>query len=144
MIETFSRNGVTFKYPINWVLEEELDDDGDWVVTLQTPGTALLILSYRIDAEPVELADESLEALLADYPDLDSEPTAEKIAGKIALGHDIDFLAVDLPVNAQVRALDLDDATLLLFWQMADVDRDHYEPLIKAILASLTLSPDNN
>jgi hypothetical protein len=139
MIETFTRDGVSFKYPGNWTLEVDAEADGDWVATLQTPATALFMATYRRDADPAELADETLDALTADYPDLESTPTAEKLAGRLALGHDIGFITLDVPVSVRLRVLDLGEATLLLMIQMADQDEDHYSSLMGAILASVTL-----
>lgn len=138
MIELFERGGVAFQYPANWSFEID-DDEGDWLATLQTPGTALMTIAYRLDTEPTELADETLEAFQDDYPDLDSEIAVEKLAGRTALGHDIDFLTLDTPVMAKVRAVGIPSGALLVFWQYSDRDRDHYEPLFQAVLGSLRI-----
>jgi len=136
MIEKFERSGVTFQFPANWSHEVE-DDAADWVATVQTPGSAMLVVTYREDAEAAELGDETLEALQAEYPELDSEIAVEKLAGRTAIGYDLDFITLDTPVTAKVRALDAGAGTLLLFWQVGEKDREHYEPLLDAILASV-------
>jgi hypothetical protein len=140
MLESFTKSGVSIRYPSNWSLDEDDDADGGWTATLQTPGSAVLWLSVRPDAEPAEVADETLEALQDDYPDLENQPTAEMMAGRVALGHDIDFITLDVPVTAHIRVLDRNPATLLLFWQFSGADGEHYEPLLRAVLASLQLN----
>lgn len=138
MIERFERSGVAFQYPANWSFEID-EDAGDWLATLQTPGTALMTFAYRLDTEPTELADETLEAFQDDYPELDSEIAIETLADRTALGHDIDFLTLDCPVMAKVRAVSIPSGALLIFWQFSDRDREHYEPLFQAVLKSLSI-----
>jgi hypothetical protein len=141
MIETFTRDGVRFKYPNNWILEDDADGaSSDWTVSLQTPHSAIYMVSYRPDTDPTELADETLDALLDDYADLESTATADEVAGRVALGYDIDFITLDVTVNAQLRTLPHGDAAVLIMWQMADRDRAHYESLMAAVTKSLTLS----
>ena len=61
MIEKFERSGIAFQYPANWNIDDEVDGE-DWVVTLQPPGSALLVVTYQEDGlEPSEMADETLE-----------------------------------------------------------------------------------
>jgi hypothetical protein len=141
VIEKFERSGVSFQYPANWTLEEEADGE-DWVATLQTPGSAVMIVTYREDMEPADLGDETLEALQEEYPELDSEIAVEKLAGQTAIGYDIDFITLDLPVTAKVRALDTPNGALLLFWQVSELDRGHYEPLLNAIIASTKIDEE--
>jgi hypothetical protein len=139
MLAKFDQDGVSFQYPGNWALEHETDDP-DWVVTLQTPSTAVMMITYYADGpEPAELADETLEALQDDYPELDTEIALEKIAGLTAMGHDIDILTLDTPVVAKVRALQFGPATLTILQQMGEPDREHYESLFAAVTASIQL-----
>ena len=139
MIEKFERSGVSFQYPANWTLEEEADG-ADWVATLQTPGSAVAIITYREDMEPAELGDETLEALQEEYPELDSEIAVDSLAGQTAIGYDIDFITLDLPVTAKVRALETPNGALLLFWQVSEIDRGHYESLLDAVVLSAKIA----
>ena len=138
MIAIFERSGIAFQYPQNWTLDDEADG-ADWVATVQTPGTALMMVTYREDAEPAELGDETVEALREEYPELDAEVTVEALAGQTAIGYDIDFITLDSPVTAKVRVLQAAEGALLIFWQVADKDREHYEALLEAVTSSVRI-----
>lgn len=140
MIQKFERSGVSLQFPANWEMEDDADGD-DWVLTLQTPGSGMLMATYRDDGpEPAEMADEAIEALREDYDQLDTEIKVEALAGTTALGYDIDFLTLVTAVTAKIRALETPEGTLLLFWQVAEKDRDTYESLLNAVFNSVAIA----
>lgn len=142
-MKLFERDGVRFRYPANWTVEPGDDpdaDDGGWSVTVQSPETAFLFVSLRPDADtPADLADQALAALKAEYKELDAENAVETIAGTAAVGHDIDFLTVDTAVVCRTRVLDTSAGPLLVLAQVGEYDRDQHDPVLRAIVASLTL-----
>ena len=141
---TFTRGSVTFRYPTTWALEA--DDDGPgWTVSVSvsSEGTAFLVASLRPDADhPAELADGALDALKAEYPELDADPVVEGIGGQPAVGYDADFLAVDTTSVCLIRAVNTPDGPLLLLAQMSDYDREANEPLLRAVLASIHIEDE--
>lgn len=138
MIEKFEHSGVSFQYPANWSIEFDVDGD-DWNASVQSPATPVLMVTHSKGGDPAAMADEALESLEEDYDELDSEIAIEKLAGQTAVGHDIDILTLDTPVVVKVRALATKTGGLLLLWQFSERDRDHYEPVFHAIVASITL-----
>lgn len=145
-MKTFERDGVRFKYPGNWAVEPGDDQDagdGGWSVTVQSPGTAFLFVSLRPDADtPADLADQALAALKAEYKELDAENAVETIGGTAAIGHDIDFLTVDTAVTCRTRCLDTTAGPLLVLAQVGEYDRDQHDPVLRAIVASLSIDPE--
>lgn len=142
MVETFDRDGVRFSYPSNWRPDAESADDADgaWTVVLQSPGTAFLLAALRPDADtPADLADQTLEALRADYQELDAENVVATLAGRPAIGHDVDFLTLDTAVACRTRCLDTPNGPLLLLAQVGEYDRAAAEPVFAAVFASLTI-----
>jgi hypothetical protein len=140
--ETCSRDGVTFCYPEEWSLDEDVTLEG-WTATVQSPGTAFLLISLRPDADdPAQVADQTLEALKGDYPELDATDVTETIAGRLAIGYDLDFVALDATVVCRIRALDADGGPLLILTQSGEMDRAKHEPALKAIVASLEITED--
>ena len=86
MPATFADGGIRFLYPENWSLERE-DDDTGWTVSLQSPGTAFMVVVFRSDMPPTtELADAALEALKEEYPELEADDEVESFAGQPAVG----------------------------------------------------------
>jgi hypothetical protein len=145
MIDTFDRDGIRFQYPGNWRPDpaETVEEDGSWTVVLQSPGTAFLLVSLRPEADnPAELADQALDALKAEYKELDAEDVVETLAGRVAIGHDVDFLTIDTAVTCHTRCLDTPAGPLLILGQASEHDRATAEPVFRAVFASLAIDPD--
>ena len=145
-MKLFERDGVRFRYPANWVAETGDDPDagdGGWSVTVQSPESAFLFVSLRPEADtPADLADQALAALKAEYKELDAENAVETIGGTAAVGHDIDFLTVDTAVVCRTRCLDTTAGPLLVLAQVGEYDRDQHDPVLRAVVASLTIDPE--
>lgn len=137
MPQEYQRDGVSFRYPDDWRLAREENEDG-WTVLLQSPGTAFVTLTCDRSGSTVEeVAGVALEALQEDYPGLESEPQVDSLAGQMAVGHDIQFISLDLTNSCWTRSLYSDEGTLLLLCQTNDLEIEQYEPVMRAIRASL-------
>jgi hypothetical protein len=137
-MNTFERDGVSFRYPANWTLDAEDSEDGGWTATVTSPETAFVLVSLRPEArDPADLADQTLAALEADYKELDAENRVETIAGRMAIGHDIDLLTVDTAIVCRTRCLETPGGPLLVLTQVSEYDRAENEPALRAVVASL-------
>ncbi len=137
-MNTFARDGISFRYPSNWRAEAEDVEDGGWAVTLSSPDTAFALISVRPDArDPADLADQTLEALRSEYKELDAENCLETIAGQPAIGHDIDFLTLDAAITCRTRSLATPVGPLLVMTQVSEYDSSANDPVLRAIVASL-------
>lgn len=142
MIQTFERDGVRFQYPGTWAVEAE-DAAAGWTVSVTSPETAFLVVSFRPEAsDPAVLADQTLDALKSEYSELDSENAVETVAGQLAIGHDIDFLTLDTAIMCRTRCIDTSAGPLLVMTQVSEYDRAANEPVLRAILASLRIEQD--
>jgi len=143
MIRTFERDGIRFQYPSNWTLETEEDAGGGWSATLLSPETAFLLITLRPDADnAAELADQTLDALKAEYKELDSVNAVGNFAGQLAIGHDIDFLTLDTPVTCWTRCAQTLAGPLLVMCQVSEYERERNEPVLRAICASMTIEDE--
>jgi hypothetical protein len=143
-MQTFERDGISFRYPAGWTTEVAEDaDSGGWTVSVQSPQTAFLLVSLQPDASDAgDLADQALAALKADYTELDAEDVMETICGLPAVGFNADFLTVDTATACRARALDTFAGPLLLLAQVSEYDRDANDPLLAAIVRSLDVDAD--
>lgn len=142
MPATFDRDGIRFLYPENWRLENS-DSDNGWTVALQSPDTAFLMLSYDESMPECEaMAETALEALRGEYPELESDDAVDTVAGQPAIGHDIRFFSLDLTNTCYVRSFYSGGATVLLMWQLNDLEMESNEPVLRAICASLQVEED--
>jgi hypothetical protein len=133
---------VAFRCPEGWELEHEDADEG-WEVTLQSPGTAFAII--RMDRRMPDVEKEvqkALEALQAVYPDLEAEEFVDMLAGETTKGHEVHFFSLDLTVTCWTRCLYAEAGTLLVLCQVSDIEEAEYEPLLRAICASLRLESE--
>jgi hypothetical protein len=138
----FDRDGVHFRYPDNWRVEAE-EGEGGWTITLTSPQTAFAILSLRPDArDPADLADQTLDALKAEYQELDAENAVETLAGEVAIGHDIDFMTLDTAISCRTRCLDTPAGPLLVMCQTSEYDKAQNDPVLRAILASIRVDEE--
>jgi hypothetical protein len=143
MPKEFCEGCLSFQYPDNWELERE-DNDQGWTVSLFSPGTAFLTLTLDSEfPEPDQMVTAVLEVMREEYPQLEVDETAEKVAGQWAVGHDLYFISLDLTNTCATRSFDTPDGTALLIWQGADFELPQLEPVIKAILESLTVAEDD-
>jgi hypothetical protein len=136
-MKEFARDGLRLRYPENWNLDDD-QAEGGWTVTVQSPGTAFLML--RMDgALPTceEMVDEALTALRGEYKDLQAEPAMEAIAGELSVGHDIEFVSFDIPTSCFTRSFYGPAGTVLMLGQVASVDAEEYEPVLEALRIAL-------
>lgn len=137
MVAEFDDDGIRFKYPENWKLEREETDTG-WTVMVQSPETAFMMISLRLDMpEPEEMAATALEAMREEYPDLEADDSLEALAGIPAIGHDIRFFSLDLTNTAWTRSIYCGHGTLLVLCQTTDLELEKHEPVLRAMCASL-------
>jgi hypothetical protein len=137
MSPPFHEDGISFVCPEGWSLEREPTDDG-WTVTLQSPGTAFAMVRLDKSMPAVQdVAAATLEALRADYPELEADTAVETIAGEMAVGHDVEFFSLDLSVTAWTRCFYGLAGTVLVLCQVSGADDEEYEPALRAICASM-------
>jgi hypothetical protein len=138
MLATYDDRGVRFEYPDDW--EIDVSEDGPrTAVTVQSPDGPAFALVTVDDSrpEPDELADEALAALRDEYPGLDATPARETIAGHDAVGHDVEFISLDLTNTAAIRSFRTDRRTVFVMAQWSDVEGDAPESALRALRRSI-------
>jgi hypothetical protein len=142
MAAQFDDGGIRFQYPENWRLEREESEAG-WTVSLQSPGTAFMMVCLREDLPtPDQLADAALDALREDYPELEADDCVDNLAGQPAIGHDIRFISLDLTNTCWTRSFYTSEGTILVLCQANDLELEEHEPVLRAICKSLEVDDD--
>lgn len=138
----FAEDGLSFQYPESWTLQREEAEAG-WTVSLQSPDTAFVMVSFDGNMPETELmAETALEALRAEYPGLESDECFETVAGQPACGHDIRFFSFDLTNTCWTRSFYCGRGTVLVLWQANDLELERVGPVLQAICASLRVDED--
>jgi len=137
MNETFDDHGVRFEYPADW--EVEVTDEGQ-VITVSVHSTAgaafALVTIDESRPAPALIADQALDAMREEYPGLDASPALEDLGGHRAVGHDIEFLSLDLTNACVIRCFRTDRRTVLLFNQWSDIEDEATTEALLAIRRS--------
>jgi hypothetical protein len=138
----FCDGGIRFRYPEHWTLERE-DNDTGWTISVQSPGTAFLMVCLRQDTPASEeVADAALAALRDDYPELEYDECIDSIAGQPAVGHLIRFFSLDLTNTCWTRSFYSVEGTILVLWQVNDLELEQAEPILKAICSSFEVETE--
>ncbi|MEN0109409.1 MAG: hypothetical protein AAF805_01685 [Planctomycetota bacterium] len=138
MFSTYDRDGVSLVYPEGWRADEESDEDARLQLTLSSPNTAFwTLILYAETLELRSVADQALEALRQEYPDLEAETAEEVLHGAVTVGHDVNFICLDLTSTTHLRAFHRGATTCLVMCQAEDRELDTVEPVFAAITASL-------
>jgi hypothetical protein len=136
-MQAFNEDGLSFDYPEDWRLEREPNDDG-WAVTVQSPGTAFMLVQLDRSLPPTEeMIKATLEAMQQDYPALEAAPAIDTLAGEMAIGHDIEFFSLDTANVAWTRSFYGMAGTVLVLCQVSGLDEQEYEPALRAMCASM-------
>jgi hypothetical protein len=142
MAKVFREDGISFRYPDNWVLERE-EGDGGWTVSIQSPDTAFMVLSCDSGMpDRSDVAETALESLREEYPGLEAQSQVETVAGRLAVGHDIQFMSLDLTNTCWTRCFDVAAGTVLVMCQANDMELETNGRVLKAICASLTVEEE--
>lgn len=142
VIATYSRSGVFLAYPKNWTLEEDSDEDAKINLTLLSPNTAfwtLIVYAERLDLE--HAVSQVVEALRAEYPELETHASAEEIVGETLSGQDATFFCLDLTNTVRVRARHAGETTQVILCQSEDRELEEVDLVFQAITQSLLMGP---
>jgi hypothetical protein len=134
----YDDHGIRFEYPRDWELE--VSDDGPrTTVAVQSPGGLAFAMVSVDDSrpEPAELADEALAAMRDEYPGLDASPALEEIDGHRAVGHDLEFISLDMVNSCVIRSYRTPRRTVLVFGQWSDLAGDEPEDQLRAVRRSI-------
>lgn len=144
MPKTFHKSCLTLKYPDTWQHELE-DGESGWTAVFQAPepDTAFVVVGYHPDCDDVSVVlDSVLETLKAEYSKLDADSAMETISGLPAVGHDIEFFALDFTNSCQTRAVSTSIGVFLFMRQCTDEELPDYGDAMDAIVASATIEDE--
>jgi hypothetical protein len=136
--EVYEDHGVRFEYPTDWTVEDT-DEDEVTTVDLQHPDGVAFVL-VRIDdsqPDPESISDLALEAMREEYPELDASPVTETFGEHMAVGHDVEFFALDVANGATIRSFRSPRRTVLVFGQWSDLGGEDVPDLVRGVFRSL-------
>ncbi len=139
----FQEFGLRFVYPLDWDLDVN-DEETQVTVTISAPDGPAFVL-IRADTErpePSSLAAEALAAMCGEYEGVESTAVEEMMAGYPAVGHDLDFLSLDMPNTCSIRSFRTKRRTVLYFAQWSDLDETGIAETLRRLRNSLEETSD--
>ena len=146
---TFTGLGVTFLYPDNWEISDQIEATTESAggVTLETPEGAFFALNrYPNVANPQTVIDQALAVLREEYEPLEVEPCGALAADPelaalgnqfTEAGNDLSFYVLDLLITARLIAIVHEGDVLLLQMQAESRDFAKLEIVFAAVLKTL-------
>lgn len=138
-MKTFQGHGISFQYMPTWEITREIGSDRIDIAVLG-PGTAFWVLSliqHRTNLD--DLVNEAVSSFIDEYGTCDTYPSDESICLLPTVGKDVDFFHQDLITRVSIRACEGEVDSILLVYQLADVDKDESFDILKAMTDSLVL-----
>lgn len=134
---TFAELGVSFEYPDDWEVDAQ-PGDRESAVTVQTPGSAFLLLTLIADRPSADhVLNSAQKALEEEYADCEVEVGDSAIPGVDAEVRGIDFTCHDLVTHATLQAYDAGRQTVFVMTQRADIEADEVDAGFRQIESSL-------
>ncbi|HET6327122.1 MAG TPA: hypothetical protein VFG04_20745 [Planctomycetaceae bacterium] len=144
MEEIYEGHGISFRYPANWELTEQEDDEAT-SITVASPETSFWSISLFQDSpSPQEVLNSAVEAFREEYAEADIYPSTARVGKRAGLARDVDFVCFELISSAFLRAFQTRRYTVLVLYQGFDGELETTRPLLEAISASLVFAGEED
>ena len=144
MPQKFEKSTITFQYPDNWTLDEEIGRSGHRSVTVSSPGGAFWSVAVLPrSADPKMIAEAVVEAMKEEYPDTEAYNAVETILDRELIGYDLNFSCMDLTNSARIRCVKMDKNNYTIFCQGEDRDFETVQLVFLAMTTSLIKELDS-
>ena len=143
----FESPELSFVYPENWTLfvndgDEHSGEEETNEVTLQSPNSAQLTIAlYDLFEDTEDLLQRTLEALKAEYEDLEVDKVTADLGDFHLVGYDVTFFYLDLLVVAELRIAKRQNDQVLFLIQSESRELEANQEVFAAIMLSL-LNPN--
>lgn len=129
---------IRFEYPDGWEVETTVDGSRT-TISLQPPeSSAFAFIALDSEGgEPRELIDEAIDAMRDQYPEIEMDPATETIAGRRAIGYDIEFFYLDVINTCEIRCFATLRHVVLVFGQWSELDRREIADGLETILGTI-------
>ena len=140
MESTYQSHGVRFRYPNEWAVSEQQDED-QISITVSSPQTAFWTVTlFPGCPEPEDIVAAALDAFHEEYEELDDYPSRVRVCRRRTVARDVDFVCLELLNSAGIRAFRAGRFTVLVLFQLTESEREETAPILDRITRSLSCS----
>jgi len=133
----YDSNGITFRYPENWILSQQ-NHENEFTVSVNSPNTAFWsVFLFKDHPNPKHVIETATETLRTEYDEIDLYPTTAKMCERETVARDIEFVCLELINSAFLRAFETDEFTVFVMFQANDAELESVKDVMNSICASL-------
>jgi hypothetical protein len=141
MPKQYTGLGLSLLYPDSWTISEETQGDRRQGVSLENPGGSFMSINLLDPGQEADaVLDEAVEAMNAEYEDIESEPYALDIDTLHIDGTIQRFYYLDFVIVSKLFAINTHERLYLVQIQGEDRDMDQQSLVFEAILTSMVRS----
>lgn len=138
----YDSNGLHFQYPENWTLTESQSEDSI-EINLESPKGSIWSLNvFNAPDDPQKIADGLLDAMKAEYEDLEFEPATETVMDNEFVGFDLSFFCYDFLVTSKIRCMVRAQQTIAILTEAENREFEELSMVFNAITMSMLMSAD--
>jgi hypothetical protein len=136
--EVYEDHGIRFEYPSDWTVEVT-EGGPETEIDVQHPeGLGFAVVrANELRPDPASQADKVLQAMCAEYPDLEALPVIETLGDHCATGHDVEFFSLDFANAAKIRCFRTPRRTVLIFGQWSDLGAENLPDQVRGVIGSI-------
>lgn len=138
--DLYTGPGFQFRYPSGWFIDEDRDPD-ELTVTVRPDvddGTAFWSVTIMLQRPPVQSAMRTIVRAFEDeYSEIDTYPAEQEIAGRRAVGRDLEFVCLELTNTAGVRVFRTKEFTAVVLFQATDSELEQVQSAFRLMTGSL-------
>jgi hypothetical protein len=137
MSRTYEGHGIRFEYPDDWLFHEQAWAE-EITLTVQSPNSAFWSVTLVLDRPaPERVVESAVSAFQQEYSEVDVYPCDVTLQGQPTEARDLDFVCHDLIGSVFIRAILAPQFTLLVLYQVAELELETARPLLDMITQSL-------
>lgn len=142
--ETYHSHGVRFRYPADWELIEQ-SQDNELSITVASPETSFWSLTLLSDGpSPERIMDSAVVAFEDEYEELDIYNSEASICDRRSVARDVEFVCLELVNSAFLRAFRLGERSALVLYQGTDHELEETLEILEGISSSLHCEEDES
>lgn len=143
MNQLYRSNGVRFRYPDDWELNEEQSIENEVSITVSSSETSFWSLTLFLDGElPEVLVESAIEAFREEYEELDIYTAEADYCHRTNIARDVEFVCFELMNSAFLRAFRSGSFSVLILYQGNDQELEETKSILEEISASLECASD--
>ncbi|MBL8816094.1 MAG: hypothetical protein JNL58_08695 [Planctomyces sp.] len=139
-LQHYDNHGIFFEYPDIWEITEEIEPDGDVLITVSADGACFWAIRILASSPaPPDVVGSCVSAFQEEYEDVDEYPSSGQLAQMPAYGRDLEFSCFELLNTVSLKSVRGPEFTILVWWQGTDHELGDVRPVFEQITSTVRI-----